>query len=243
MKVIVYGIGKRYFDLFDYRENMDMGIIVNDVNIVGFSDGNPELFGKVIRYNGRIFKIKAIQEFSADEFEKIMITTSDYFEEIRDVLIRNEYRPEQIFLADDIFEPYYELMSCGNYTLIEEQWMKLFRQIEDKAYFFEAGRYQNVLVYGDGSAAKNLDHILKQAGIKVRCLLDIYAVEKQEGTLVHNVEDELSKTDIVIVADSNRYMEIEKEICERSPVEVISMQELIYKTLKNCKKGIKECAI
>ena len=63
MKVVVYGIGKRYFDLFDHKETMDMGIIVNEVEIVGFSDSDPRIFGKEILYNGVRFRVKDIKEF------------------------------------------------------------------------------------------------------------------------------------------------------------------------------------
>ncbi len=255
MKVVVYGIGKRFFALFDYRESMDMGIITHEIDIVGFSDSSRELFGKEIRYNGRIFRVKDIQDFSEDEFDKIMVMTSDYFEEIRDGLVERGYQPEQIILADDIFEPYHELIGCGNYSLLDRQWMELYGQIEDRVCFFEAWGYRNVAVYGEGEEAEYMARVLEQAGVSVCRFSDVNALEKhkkqekqkkqeeQERTSAHKAEDRLQETDIIIVADSSRYMEIEKELCERSPAEVISMRELIYKTLKNSKKGMRACAI
>lgn len=242
MKVIVYGIGKRYFDLFDHKETMDMGIIVNEVEIVGFSDSDPRIFGKEILYNGMRFRVKDIKEFSTDEFEKIMVTTSDYFEEISEELVRKGYQSDQVFLADNIFEPYHESINYGKYALLDRQWPELFKQMEDGRIFFEARSYHNVAVYGTGLRVKRLIHVLKQAGIVIDGLISADADGELEGIPIYNA-DEIPETDLIIVTDNNNYMDIEKKLCERSKTEVISMQELIYKTLKNCNKGIKTCVI
>lgn len=51
MKAIIYGIGKRFFELFTNQDFIDIDIIGNDIDIIGFVDGNKEIKGKEIIYN------------------------------------------------------------------------------------------------------------------------------------------------------------------------------------------------
>lgn len=97
MKVIIYGIGNRYDILFDFKEFVSMGIFKNEIQISGFADRNPELWGREILHNGQRFLIHNIDDFSKNEFDKIMVTTDVYFDEIRDKLVQDGYKEEQIF--------------------------------------------------------------------------------------------------------------------------------------------------
>lgn len=242
MKTVVYGTGKRFDDLFDYRENVDLGIIANEIDIVGFSDTNPELWGKEILYNDRVFFVKSIQDFSVDEFEKIMITTNAYFDEIREMLVCEGYKAEQIFLIDDIFESYHELIGYGDYKFLKSSWMESYEQLKDVSFFFEAGGYRDIAVYGTGPVAKSLIHTMRRVGVRIMYLVDTNITSELEGIPIYEAEEELPMVDLIIVADCENYMDVEKRLCEKNLIEVISMQELIYKTLKNCQKEKRICA-
>lgn len=243
MKVIVYGIGKRYFDLFDYKETADIGIMKHDIEIVGFSDSNPTTFGKKIMYNGRLFEVKSIRDYSKTDFEKIMVTTNDYFKEIKDGLIKMGYMPDQIFPADDILESNHGLIWYENFSLLSKKWAKVYEELDDITLFFNAGGYKNIAVYGNGMEAEILAHKLEQSGIEIRYFIAAVATKKFGHIPVFKIESKLPQVDIIVVTDNDNYLEIEREICEKNPIEVISVQELIYKTLKNEKIGMTVCGI
>lgn len=68
--------------------------------------------------------------------------------------------------------------------------------------------------------------VLKKAGIK------ILRNPTEEGADA-NV---LPETDLIVVTTSKDYMKIERELCEKNHIEVISIQELVYKTLNHTEK-------
>ena len=43
MRVIIYGVGTRCENLTDLNESFDMGLLINGIEIIGFSDGNPAM--------------------------------------------------------------------------------------------------------------------------------------------------------------------------------------------------------
>ena len=232
MKVIVYGIGKRYYSLFGCCEYFDMGIIANEIEIVGFSDSNSDIYGRKIIYNGTLFEIRSIWEFAQNDFDKIMVTTKDYFEEIKSRLVEGGCKPEQIFLIDDIFEPYLELINCANYPLLNENWLWLCKEKEKAALFFDEMKYKNIAVLGTGLLLVQLLHFFEEANAKVRYLIDSGKNDQYEGLPVFGIESVLPTVDIIVVAAMENYMDIERELCENNFVEVISIQELTYKTVK-----------
>lgn len=236
MKVIIYGLGRRYYNLFDWQEQVDLGMIKNEVEVVGLSDGNSELWGRRISYNDKPLVVKNIREYSENEYDRIMVTSKDFFEEIRDVLVRQGCREERIFLIDDIFEPYFELISSENLSLLNEHWMKLCESGNDAAFFLQAGGDGDVAIYGSGLLAEHFKCICRQAGIRIRYLIEGDAEGEPNDLPVYKIGDVLPKVDIIVVATTENYMQIEREICQKNHVEVISIQEVIYKTLKNAKK-------
>ncbi len=104
MRVIIYGIGKRYYQFFNYTEFIKKGVIEKDFQIVGFADSNRQIWNSDIVYNGYHFKIKCIGEFQS--IDKIIVTTNLYFDEIKNKLIKKGYKKEQILLIDQLFEKY-----------------------------------------------------------------------------------------------------------------------------------------
>ena len=221
MKVIIYGIGNRYDILFDFKEFVSMGIFKNEIQISGFADRNPELWGREILHNGQRFLIHNIDDFSKNEFDKIMVTTDVYFDEIRDKLVQDGYKEEQIFLIDNIFEQYVEQISYDKNPLFDDYWMRLYEDGNETAAFFRTKKYKRIAVYGADLLAERLMRVLKKAGIK------ILRNPTEEGADA-NV---LPETDLIVVTTSKDYMKIERELCEKNHIEVISIQELVYKTL------------
>ena len=226
MKVIIYGIVNRYDILFDFKEFVSMGIFKNEIQISGFADRNPELWGREILHNGQRFLIHNIDDFSKNEFDKIMVTTDVYFDEIRDKLVQDGYKEEQIFLIDNIFEQYVEQISYDKNPLFDDYWMRLYEDGNEAAAFFRTKKYKRIAVYGADLLAERLMRVLKKAGIK------ILRNPTEEGADA-NV---LPETDLIVVTTSKDYMKIERELCEKNHIEVISIQELVYKTLNHTEK-------
>ncbi|MCI8972546.1 MAG: hypothetical protein HFH79_03010 [Lachnospiraceae bacterium] len=232
MKVIVYGIGKRYYSLFGCCEYFDMGIIANEIEIVGFSDSNSDIYGRKIIYNGTLFEVRSIWEFAQNDFDKIMITTKDYYEEIENRLVEGGCKPEQIFVIDDIFEPYLELINCANYPLLNENWLWLSKEKEKVTLFFNLMKYKNIAVLGTGLLLVQLLHLFENIDVKVRYLIDSGNNDRYKELPMFGIGSELPTVDIIVVATMENYMDIERELCENTSIEVISIQELTYKTVK-----------
>ncbi len=233
MKVIIYGVGRRYYNLFNWHEYVDLGMITNEIETVGFSDGNSDLWGKRVVHGGSAFVVKNIKEYPEDGYDKIMVTSKECFAEIRDGLVKQGYKGEKIFLADDIFEPYLELINSGYYSLLIKQWLHFCESGQNPVSFFRAGNYKDIAVYGSGRLAEQFIHACRQGGIRVGYLIESDLAEQFGGLPNYRMEDELPRADIIVVAVTEDYMQIESKICRKNDVEVISLQEVIYKTLIN----------
>ena len=236
MRVIIYGLGRRYYNLFDWHEYVDLGMIKNEIEVVGLSDGNPELWGRRIQYNGNPLPVKTIKEYSENDYDGIMVTSKDFYEEIRRDLVQQGCTGEKICLIDDFFEPYLELISSEKHTLLLEQWTELRESENEAAFFLRAGKYRDVAVYGSGPLAEHFMGICRQAGIRLCYLIEGETKGQGSGLPVYKAGDRLPEADIIVVATTENYMQIEKEICRNNHIEVISIQEMTYKTLKNVKK-------
>ena len=200
MKVIVYGIGKRYYSLFGCCEYFDMGIIANEIEIVGFSDSNSDIYGRKIIYNGTLFEVRSIWEFAQNDFDKIMITTKDYYEEIENRLVEGGCKPEQIFVIDDIFEPYLELINCANYPLLNENWLWLSKEKEKVTLFFNLMKYKNIAVLGTGLLLVQLLHLFENIDVKVRYLIDSGNNDRYKELPMFGIGSELPTVDIIAVS-------------------------------------------
>lgn len=106
MRAIIYGIGRNYFEFFSDEKFIKKGIIDNEIEIVGFSDGNKDLWGKEIIYNEQRFVVKNIDEYEKTEIDRLIVTTKQYFNEIKKELIEKGFIAEKIVVIDQLFEEY-----------------------------------------------------------------------------------------------------------------------------------------
>lgn len=106
VRVIIYGIGKRYLYFFNNQEFVEIGLIKNEVEVVGFADGSQTIWGKEIAYNNNIFRVKSIDAFDKSDYDKIVVTTKERFTEIQEELVKRGYESNCIFLIDSFFETY-----------------------------------------------------------------------------------------------------------------------------------------
>ncbi len=108
MRAIVYGIGRRFYSLFSKQKVLDIAFIKKGIEIVGFADKNNTIQGREILYDGQIFKVKNLQEFKTSSFDKIIIMSKVYFDEIRNELVQKGYEKERILSIEVLLEKYYD---------------------------------------------------------------------------------------------------------------------------------------
>lgn len=237
MKVILYGVGNRYFDLFCKPELESIGFGNNEIEVIGFSDGNKNVYGKKVTYNGKEYIIKNINEFNDVHIDRILVTTKVYFEEIRNELILKGFKSVQ--MVDDYLEWNFETINYLNEGIINELWDHLHKMKNEVTLFFELRRIKKIAIFGVSELQKRLIQALENTDIEICYLI----IPKEDcGTDVFNIkvytlDDELPDVDLIVVTSLNNYMDIEKKICEKTHLEVISIQEIVYRILKYCEKG------
>lgn len=106
INIIVYGIGKRYFELFKDEEFIQKELVQQKIKVVGFTDSDSKIYGKEIIYNNQKFEVKNLDVYSKKDFDRIVITTKQYFYEIKSKLIQKGYDEEKILLIDDFWKEY-----------------------------------------------------------------------------------------------------------------------------------------
>ena len=124
MKVIIYGIGKEYLTIFMNVYLVNRIIEGNGFEVIGFSDGNKDIWGSELIYNVQSFIVHEISEFQRENVEYILITTRKYFDEIRMELIGKGYKKEQILSVEKYYKSYVEQLLC-----VKELEGKLFDKI------------------------------------------------------------------------------------------------------------------
>lgn len=241
MRAIIYGIGRRYFDLFFHHEQIDMGLIRNQVEVVGFSDGNSNTWGNIMLHDGQLFIVKNICDFPTKDFDRIVVTTKEKFKEIQAELLKKGYKMEQIILIDTLFEPYIESISYLDSFFVNRQWEKLLKAEINIGNFLKTRNYEDIAIYGMGELTECLIAKMNLSEVKVRYLISFDVVKEFNGISVYNPDGKLPMVDLIIVVAYEDYMKIECEISKRNRIPLISIQEFIYKILK-IRRGRQEYA-
>lgn len=96
MRAIIYGIGKKYMELCQEIDK-------NEIEVVGFADGNSKVIGSKIKYGNTIYEVESIDQFDKVEYDKILVTTKKYYEEIQKQLIEKGFERENILLIEKLF--------------------------------------------------------------------------------------------------------------------------------------------
>lgn len=237
MRVIIYGTGRRCDDLFDCQEQVDLGFLYYGIDVVGFSDGDPDKWGNTITYEGEHFIIKNIQKFPSGSYDNILVTSYKKYAEIREELAERGYEKERIFLIDTFFVSNPDLMMLGNGAYIDRQWKKLYRSKGYIGDFLKAEAYENIAVYGLGELTIRLADDFKAANVRIKYIVssDINVPEELKSIPIYECGSVFPDADLMIVMILDDYLEIERGICEKNNIKVMFIQELLYRILKNAK--------
>lgn len=234
MRAVLYGIGQRYHDLYNDSDNLGVGLWANEIEIVGFADSSPNTWGNEVIYNGLRFKVKNIKDIPADAFEKILVVSKNYFGEISNILCQNGFKQEQILLIDDLFEARFERIHYISKSYLEKQWDMLDKARGSISSFLEREKYQKVAVYGTGMLSRRLVGDLRQSDLRLPYFIGEENEELCGSIPVFTDLHKLPPVDIIVVtAENEDYMVVERKLCQENDYEIISIQELIYRVLKN----------
>lgn len=238
MKAVLYGIGQRFHDLFDNNENRDVGLMVNEIEIIGFADSNSDIWGREIIYHGLRFIIRDIKEIPPCDYENILIVSKNYFEEICSILYQKGFKKEHIYRIDDFLKADFEQINFISNEYLNKQWNILDRAGGSVGSFLESENYKEIAVYGTDALSERLINDLKQSNLNLQYVIGNKSNKYFSEIPILETENDLPETDIIVVsATDENYMNVERKICEKNPIKVISIRELIYKVLKNLNEG------
>lgn len=106
MRAIIYGAGKRFKDVF-LESDFCKRVCADRMDIIGLADSNEELYGKHISVNGKSLKVCNVNTFTGMEFEQLIVSSKQYFNEIKEQLLKSGFQEDKIILMDDLFQEYY----------------------------------------------------------------------------------------------------------------------------------------
>lgn len=129
-----------------------------------------------------------------------------------------------------------ERESYMNYCLLDKQWMELENLGGNINSFFKERNIKTIAVYGIGSLTNRLIDELQEFNINILYLISSSQINIYKGISVYDIDEELPEVDIIVITEIDNYLKVERELCEKNIIEVISIQELVDKTLRNIKK-------
>lgn len=130
-----------------------------------------------------------------------------------------------------------EQRSYCNDPVLSEQLGSLDLSEEGLSVFFRMRKIERVALCGFGELVYHLYDKLILNGVEVCYLIGPIDSKGMGDMPVYSIGDVLPGVDLIIVSDTDGYMDTERRICERNFVEVISLQELIDKVLRSIKRG------
>jgi autonomous glycyl radical cofactor GrcA len=115
----------------------------------------------------------------------------------------------------------------GYYNLLN-QWLILKSEGKSISEYFLRENYKEISVYGMGELGNRLLEELKVCPVKVKYGIDKKAGGTYLGVDIISPEDELDKTDAIIVTAFFEFDEIRKELSKTADCPIISLEDVIY---------------
>ncbi len=115
-----------------------------------------------------------------------------------------------------------------SYYNVLNQWMMLKNNGVPLKQYFEDNGYQSLAIYGMGEIGNRLYEELKDTDIKVEYAIDQSAGSAFAALTVYGLEDELQPVDVIVVTAVFAFDEIEDELCGKTDIPVISLEEIVF---------------
>lgn len=144
-KIIIYGIGSDFHTYFDevslYRSLTEE----MEVTVVALCDGNLKRLGENVQMGDRIYVIQNVCGISEDFYDRIVVTSNKYFQEIRRALSEKGIDSEKmISITDYLHEIYYGAIYPYRFSIVLiiqneasylEEWMEYHRMLGTEHFY------------------------------------------------------------------------------------------------------------
>lgn len=144
-RIIIYGIGSDFHTYFDevslYRSLTEE----MEVAVVALCDGNEKRLGENVQMGDRAYVIQNVCGISEDSYDRIVVTSNKYFQEIRRTLSEKGIDSEKmISMTDYLHEIYYGgtypyrfsiVLIIQNEASYLEEWMEYHRMLGTEHFY------------------------------------------------------------------------------------------------------------
>lgn len=193
-KIIIFGLGKRF-------EYLKFRMLSDDKNIVAYCDNDANKIGTIIDNKYKVISPKELNKY---EYDKILITSDLYYEEIRNDLIENysispdiiEFIPSNKYQGELSYwrKVYFEMGNTFNNSGYESRMMSLADETNDMFW-------ENKVVVDFGCGPQGTLTWTKTPAVKIG--VDVLANE-----YIKYFGNEIIKHDMIYVTSSEDYIPI-----------------------------------
>lgn len=117
------------------------------------------------------------------------------------------------------FKTYYNVLN---------NWLRAKQEGKNVSNFFLDNSYKTIAIYGMGEIGNRLFEELKNSDVQVKYVIDQNAGSVYSDIDVLDVNDELSKVDVIVVTAVFAYDEISEKLQTKTDITVISIEDVIY---------------
>lgn len=118
------------------------------------------------------------------------------------------------------------------YQKIDEKWKALYAAGETIDFYFKSRKLHKIAICGMGYLTLRIIDDLKSSKLSVEYLISSNQTERLNSLKVFKIGEELPAVDIIVVTELENYLITERMLCEKNCIEVISIQEVLDKSLR-----------
>lgn len=108
------------------------------------------------------------------------------------------------------------------------QWVKVKQEGKTLDTYLRQKGFRSVAIYGMSYAGETLLRELQNSEIEVKYAIDQQAESIYAEVEVLTMDDELPKTDAIVVTPITFFEEIEQELSEKTDCPIISLEDILY---------------
>lgn len=116
------------------------------------------------------------------------------------------------------------------YYKILELWMRNLEDGKKIVNYFQYNHYYQIALYGMGKMANHVIKELKGSDIQIAYAIDRTPYKNTDIRIISCDEEEFPLVDAIIVTPTYDFINIERELCKRLDIPVISLDEVIRDT-------------
>lgn len=118
-----------------------------------------------------------------------------------------------------------------NYFYVLNAWMTLRDNNRYLTEYFNNRQYNKIAVYGMGRLGKHFVSEMQKADILIEYGIDKNSNAGYQGMEIYSFEDEWPQVDIIVVTPTFDYLNIKRQIEEKTGIKAVSLEEIIGELL------------